>query len=114
VVYVTDPDVPNLEQELAKIAARLSEYRVQDEADETDRRIGSVMSTQVPYSTPLRLPPRVAGERTAFTVSLRVHWGRLAARKLTQPLVRIRVLDTEPDDGVRMVPEPGSNYKPAR
>lgn len=111
VVYITDPDVPNLEQELSQIAARLSKYEVQDETDETDRLIGSVMKTQMPYFNPLKLPPRVAGDRTAFTVSLCVHWSKLKARKLTQPLLRIRVLDTE-DDGVRMLPEPGSSALP--
>ena len=57
VVYITDPDVPDLEEELARVAARLSEYRVQDPKDETDRLIGSVMESQVPYFRPLRLPP---------------------------------------------------------
>lgn len=108
VVYSTDPDDPQLRTDLVAIADRLRKFQREDMADETERLLESVLSTQTPLLQSLRLPPRVAGGRTAFTASITVLWDHFVQGKLDSPYLRVRAMADELDEIVLLVPEPGS------
>lgn len=108
VVYTTDPDDPQLRTDLVAIADRFRKFQREDMTDETERLLESVLSTQTPLLQSLRLPPRVAGGRTAFTASITVLWDHFVQGKLASQYVQVRAMADELDEIVLLVPEPGS------
>lgn len=108
VIYCTDRDVPDLEAELAQMAERLRAFKVESRDDFDERAIESVLKTEVPLMRSLRLPPRIAGSRTAYTYSLLVHWDNFTAGKLTGPLLKIKVLPGESECHILCLAEPRS------
>lgn len=109
VVFVTDPDVPDLEGELQAIAERLKAFQVEDDSDATERKIATMLRTEIPDDELLRLPRRVAGNYAAYTVSLEVHWSKLRKRRLTQGFLQVLIRPDVPKDGCLLLPERGSD-----
>lgn len=108
VVYCTDRGVPDLETELAGIAERLRRFKLENPEDFDERCIDSVMKSEVPLMRSLKLPPRIAGPRAAYTYSLLVHWDNFVEGKLTGRLLKIKVLPDESECHILCLPEPGS------
>jgi hypothetical protein len=97
VVFTMDSRAKKPSEFLTGVAAKLQEFEADDDADEEEEIIASVVRTQIGYFTPLRVPDRLTGGVEAYTVSVIVPCDLLPGRKLTKPYVYCRVL-VDPDD----------------
>jgi hypothetical protein len=106
VVFTTTPGVPDLDDRLKAMAESLHAFDPGENPSKDERITSQVMKTQIGYSYPLRLPPRVAGELEAYNISVRIPYELLPEGKLSRPYIFCKVLLEGEHCGARMVEYP--------
>lgn len=106
VVFTFDQGVPDLDQTLATIAQRVAAFRAGPDASEQERRVASVMSTEIPNPSRTHLPPSLTDGLDAYMVAIQVMRELLPEGKLTRPYVWGAGVVSDPAGEVVMVSYP--------
>jgi hypothetical protein len=92
VVFTTEAAIPNREETLREWAEKLLNYKPPQVPSESERIIGSVLKTLIPFFHPIRLPAEITGAWQGYTISLKVPWRRFPGRKVSGPFIHFKVL----------------------
>lgn len=106
VVFTTTPDVPELDARLEEMADRLRTFDAGENPTEDERITAQVMTTEIGYFKPLRLPERVAGDLEAYNVSVMLRHKQLPEGRLRGPYINCKVVLEGEDAGAAYVESP--------
>jgi len=99
VVFIRNPNVPDRDQRLKKLAGRLLKFEAAENASKDERIIANVFKSEIGFPTPLRLPDRISDGVEAYTVSVKMKKKTWPEDWSPQPFFDIKVVFDGPQAG---------------